>query len=239
MRAGPRTHNSRHRCMSCHRCFRSYGRQYRVAGYEDDFTRKALGRGSERCFGLISAAGVRAGALGDTWSAIEASGLRVARAKMLHLTQARPGAGEAARGRSLCIQAPFSYPAGGRPCGRLRHDGAVARSSGHGDCVRGARNERGAGAPSRPAPSRRLRRRPQLLGEDPAGVWGSVCSLLPGGHLGRALPAHDERLRQAFFGPAAGRIASATEVPAVMGGGCSCVLILPSTVAAGAQRRGG
>lgn len=65
-----------------------YGRQYRVVGYEDDFTRKALGRGSERCFGLISAAGVRDGALGDTWSAIEASGLRVARAKMVHLTQA-------------------------------------------------------------------------------------------------------------------------------------------------------
>ena len=65
----------------------SYGRQYRVAGYEDDFTRKALGRGSERCFGLVSAAGIRAGALGDVWSAVEAAGLRVARAKMVQLSQ--------------------------------------------------------------------------------------------------------------------------------------------------------
>jgi hypothetical protein len=39
-----------------------------------------------RCFGIISAAGIRTGVLGEVWSAVEASGLRIARAKMVQLS---------------------------------------------------------------------------------------------------------------------------------------------------------
>lgn len=61
-----------------------FSRQYRVADFEDEHTRKALGRSKTPAFALLR----QIEALGTVWTNIEGAGLRVLNARMVRLSAA-------------------------------------------------------------------------------------------------------------------------------------------------------
>lgn len=61
-----------------------FSRQYRVADFEDEHTRRALGRSKTPAFALLR----QIDALGSVWTNIEGSGLRVLNARMVRLSAA-------------------------------------------------------------------------------------------------------------------------------------------------------
>lgn len=65
-----------------------YSRQYKVADFEDDYTRRALGNVKQKTFGLITSQGVASGCIGRVWAAVDNAGMKIVNARMITLSAA-------------------------------------------------------------------------------------------------------------------------------------------------------